>query len=84
MQSLLEDAARFVPELAPLVERAIGYTPMPDPSTGPIFKWDQPSPTEWRLVEAIARLRPSWRAAAANAEKEAGPEVIGFGEPDEP
>jgi hypothetical protein len=41
------------------------------------------SPVERRLYEAVARLLPGFLAATASAEKEAGPEVIGFGESDD-
>jgi hypothetical protein len=42
------------------------------------------SPAERRLFETVARLFPEYLAAVVRAEQKAEPEVIGFGEPDEP
>jgi hypothetical protein len=69
LQSILEDAARFLPELAPLVERAISDVRIPD--LAEIVGLERAQ----RLAAVVDRV--------AAAEREAKPRVIGFGEPDD-
>jgi hypothetical protein len=82
-RAMLEDAVRFVPELAPLAANVINGVPPPPPPApdyAPGFDLSGFSPAERRLAQKIMEILPFYYTAAG---ADAVPEVIGFGEPDE-